>query len=338
MVMKQVLFAFYPLFVSWNNGIALLSAICKGHDIGTDLILLDTMDGFLEKIKSNNYDHICFSCVTLQDYEMSLPFMLAAAEIGYSVLLGGVYASKVKPKLSFARVCTGDGELLPMFINYGIEGVLNSYICSDIENLPLPDYDLFSGIPYNRELMWLPETTKYTPYSSSRGCPFSCPFCAIHYQKPKNQRIRYKVEDDLKYLISKYQPDVIALGDSLPPYWNKKWRESWGDVRHPFVTYIRADAKESELQWLHDRGMIGCFFGVEAGNEAYRNQVLGKHLYNKDILRTVGLLNEMGIHFMASYMQNTPNETWELQGETVSFAREIGGYSVFNIYKDIMMI
>jgi radical SAM superfamily enzyme YgiQ (UPF0313 family) len=332
--MKRVLFAFYPTFVDWNYGIALLSTLCKNQGIETDIILLSNVSVFLEKIEKGNYDHIGFSCVNLQDYKISLPFIVAAVKAGHSVLLGGVYASRMKTKLPGIKVCTGDGELLPLFINRGIDSAINLYICKDIGDLPLPDYDLFDGIPYNRELHWLPSDTKWLPYSSSRGCPFKCNFCTICYQQPQHQRIRYKVEEDLNILISKYSPDVLAFGDSLPPYYDERWRESWGNMSHPFVCYIRADIKESELIWLYDHGLAGCFFGVESGNEIYRNQVLGKNLYDKDIFRTVSLLKEMCTNFIASYIQGAPGETWEIKGETTKMAEAIGCHPVFYNYED----
>jgi len=335
---KKVLFAFYPLYVDFNHGIALLSAICRNHGIETDLILLSDMPAFMEKIENGGYDFIGFSCTTERDYNQSVPFMIEAANRGHKVLVGGVYIQRTRPRLKFAKVCTGDGEFLPLFINYGTEDVLDSYICEDLDALPLPDYDLFDGIPYNRELPWQAPGTKYLFYSSSRGCPHKCNFCTVKYQQSKHQRIRYKVGKDLFALLSQYSPDVIAWGDSLPPYYDEKWRDSWESMSFPFVSYLRADIKESELRWLHDRGMVGCFFGVESGNEVYRNQVLGKNLHDKDILRTVSVLNEMGVPFMAAYMRGTPEETWELQGETAKFMETIGGHPILYNYEDRALI
>ncbi len=333
--MKKILFCFVPLFVDWNHGIALLSAILKGHDTETDLILLDNMPDFLEKVDSGHYDYIGFSCTTVHDYTQALPYIAEAVNKGQKVLLGGVYIQRMKPKLKGVKVCTGDGELLPMFINYGTEDVLDGFICENLDNLPLPDYDLFTGIPYNREVSWLAPETTYLPYYSSRGCPFRCKFCEVHFQNPPYQRIRRKVGEDLSFLLQKYEPDVLVLGDALPPYYDEKWRESWGNVHHPFVTYLRADAKESELRWLKDHGLVGCFFGVESGNEVYRNQVLGKSLHDKDILRTVAVLNEMGVPFMAAYMRGTPDETWELQGETAKFMEDLGGNPIVYNYESL---
>jgi radical SAM superfamily enzyme YgiQ (UPF0313 family) len=271
----------------------------------------------------------------VHEYIKILPYINEAVKLGQSVLLGGVYIQRAQPKLNGVKVCTGDGELLPLFVNYGVEGVLNSYICNDLDSLPLPDYDLFSGIPYNRDVSWLPMNTKFLPYYSSRGCPFRCRFCEVHYQRPAYQRVRYKVAQDLETLIAKYEPNVLVLGDALPPYYDKRWRESWESISYPFVTYIRADATEDELRWLHDHGMIGCFFGVESGNEDYRNQVLGKNLHDRDILRTKAVLNEMEVPFMAAYMRGTPGETWELQGETAEFAEELGGYPIVYNYESL---
>ncbi|MFH0887056.1 MAG: radical SAM protein, partial [bacterium] len=169
----------------------------------------------------------------------------------------------------------------------------------------------------------------------SRGCPYRCSFCQVTMQ-PDVVRIRTKVDDDLTYLISNYNPGFIHFVDELIPYYDDKWRDSWGRFKHPFIAYIRADIPEKWLIWLKDRGLSGCFFGVESGNEDYRNKVLGKNLLDKDIIRTVALLKEMEIPFMASYMRGTPGESWEMQAQTMALSKILGGYPVFYQYEKII--
>ena len=52
------------------------------------------------------------------------------------------------------------------------------------------------------------------------------------------------------------------------------------------------------LDWLIDRGLIGCAFGVESGDERYRNDVLRKGLTDEALWRTVAALNAAGVWFM----------------------------------------
>lgn len=332
----KILFSFYPLFVNYNHGIALLSAICKQRGIDTELYMLDESMDFERYLQNSKPDMVGFSCVTEQDYLLSLPFIRIAKESGFLTMLGGVYPRRGLPLFNndIDGICRGDGEGLPDFLIDGNTQLFAAnMVWGDLNDLPLPDYELFKNIPYNRELPFL-TGAKLLPYSSSRGCPFKCSFCETRFQYPQ-VRIRTRVEEDLTYLVGKYNPDAIIFGDELLPYYDQGWKDSWENFSYPFVAYIRADIKEQDLRWLYDRGLSGCFFGVESGNENHRNNGLNKCLTDHDLWCTANLLREMQIPYMASYMQNTPGENWKLKAETMKMSKEIGGYPVFYQYTDL---
>ena len=332
----KILFCFYPLFVRWNQGIALLSATCKERGVETSLYLLENPDKFADYLMANPPDYLGFSCVTVHDYRLSLPFMAVAKESRVPTLLGGVYPRRGSPlDAPVDYICRGEAEWgLPDFLLTGNTRVFEEKrIFLDLNLLPIPDYDLFAGIPYNRRLPFWPEAT-ILPYSSSRGCPYRCFFCESALQPP-GVRIRTRVKEDLAFLTGKYRPDVICFSEELLPYYSRQWRESWEEFEYPFVSYIRADITEDQLIWLQAKGLRGCFFGVESGNEQYRNMVLGKQLSDKNLMRTVGLLREMQIPYVAFYIRGAPQETWKIQGETVWMSREIGGYPVFCRYENL---
>lgn len=332
----KVLFAFYPLFVEYNHGIALLSAICKQNGIDVDLCLLDNGNDFKNKLCScDRYDYIGFSCVTKSDYEKCVPFIKLAAAFNYPVMVGGVFAKSNREFVLGDYVCRGEAERLPEFIldsNMDIFRYLD--VCDDLNSLPLPDYDLFKDHPFDRQISFL-ECKKLLPYHSSRGCPFQCSFCLTKYQH-KHVRIRSKVAEDLGYLKERYNPDVFFINDELLPYYNLKWRESWNSFRHPFVAYIRADISEDELLWAIDRGMIGCAFGIESGDEDYRNKVLGKMLFDDEIHQTVDILKKHDVYYMPFYMSNTPGESFEIKKKTIEMAEKLGGIHCFWEYTPVI--
>ena len=299
MAVKKILFCFYPLFVHYNHGIALLSRLCKDRGIETSLYILDTVSKFRGHLNENEYDYIGFSCCVEKDFEASAPFIHAAKETGKPVLLGGVYIRRGKhgdspystaPFHSAGKlgqspplyVCRGEGETLPDFILNGDDRLFTEkLLCDDIGSLPLPDYGLFRNIPFDRKISFL-DGKKVLPYYSSRGCPFHCSFCEVQAQ-PRGVRIRERVEEDLSALARLYKPDIFFIGDELLPYYSEGWRRAWGDFHYPFTAYIRADISEMQLRWLHGRGLAGCAFGIESGDEKYRNEVLKKGLYDRDI-------------------------------------------------------
>lgn len=331
----KILFCFYPLFVRYNHGIALLSALCKERGIETDLYILDSEERFAEYLKKDNSAYVSFSCVTVHDYKKCLPFIHEAKRLGKTVLLGGVYVRGNRIIDATADyICRGEGETLPDFILNGDDRLFKEkMICKDINSLPLPDYELFKNIPYDRKIPMI-TTEKVLPYHTSRGCLYSCTFCEVHGQ-PKQVRIRRKVHEDLEHIVFTYKPDYIFFSDELMPYYDKAWRESWGSFKFPFIAYIRADISADILHWLYDRGMVGCLFGVESGDEKHRNNGLNKNLLDTDIFRTVNILKELGIYYQASFIIDTPKETFIMKARTYKMAREIGGFTYITPYENL---
>ena len=324
---------FYPLAVRYNAGLAQLAANLGARGIGTELCLLSSESAFLGRLVAWNSPMVCFSAVTHADYLKSLPFMKLAKDHGKTIMLGGTWASLKKPVPEYVDyVCRGDGDDLADFFQAGDDRIFRELVVTqDLNALPLPNYAMWEGIPFDRGL---PETQgKFClPYISSRGCPFPCTFCQIR-QQPAGMRIRMKVAEDLGQLTERYHPDHWFIGDALLPYHSQAWRDSWGDFRAPFFAYIRADITPEHLGWLIDRGMRGCAFGVESGDEDYRNRVLRKGLTDDEVWRTVNALEAAGVCYLPYFMSGTPGETMAIRTKTAQMARKMGGYAVTWAYE-----
>ena len=314
---------FVPAPVRYNAGLALLAAILKGRDVGVNLCLLTDAESFLSRLDAWTGAYAAFSAVTETDYRACVPFMQMARRVGKTVLLGGVWAGLGRPvDESVSLVCRGDGETLADFLLNGDDRLFRErMVCRDLNALPLPNYDLWAGIPFDRGLP-MTDGKRCLPYVSSRGCPYPCAFCQVR-QQPQGVRIRTRVGEDLTELTARYRPDLWFIGDALLPVWSEAWRESWGDYRHPFVAYIRADIMPEHLDWLIDRGLTGCAFGVESGDERYRNDVLRKGLTDEALWRTVAALNKAGVWFMPYFMAGTPGETAAIRTKTAKMARQM---------------
>lgn len=318
----KVLFCFYPLFVKYNHGIALLSKLCKDAGIQTDLYILDDVDRFGSYI-DGSFDVICFSIVSSMEYTKSIPFLKKARSVHRGkIYLGGPWAQLQRPVEYVDGVCRCEGETLPDFLLGGPDTLFgSSTVCYDLNELPLPDYDMFENIPFDRGIKQL-DGKKCLPYYSSRGCLHRCSFCQVRYQP--RYRVRTRAFEDLTYLTDKYSPDVLVIGDAQLPYVSTEWRDSWGNFRYPFVAYIRADIDREILLWLIDRGMEGCAFGIESGDEKYRNDVLRKDLTDDQVWRTIDLLRDNGVWFSAFFMQGTPGETFKIRKKTFDMIDLIG--------------
>jgi hypothetical protein len=329
----KILFVFYPGHVKFNHGVALLSSLCKKRGIDVSLHLLLHPDDFLKEV-SKRYDYVCFSITTSNDYRKVSPFMQVAVEYGHNVLVGGTWV-RFLDNTGEHRTCIGEGETLPDFILTGNGELFEGEIfCPDLNSLPLPDYDLFSGYPFERNYGTRVAGMKQLPYFSSRGCPFRCSFCIVNKQ-PYPLRIRTNVEEDLRRLAEQYKPDSIYFGDSLLPYYSGEWRRSWGDFRFPFFAMIRADVKPDHLEWLIDRGMHTCSFGIESGDETFRNKTLNKQLNDEDIYRTVGILKKHGIEYVPFYIVGAPGEKFTVTRDTIDMKDRVGGVPIVWDYQSI---
>lgn len=327
-MVKRVLFCFEARPLTYNHGVALLSALCRDSGILVDVLVISELNRFKSYLAGKHYDLVGFSCVALKDYQDCIPFIEASVAMGYTVALGGTYFRRnvvTQFDGSDVLICRGEGELLPQFILHGDRTIFDTrYLHSDLESLPLPELE--APMVYDGDIPDL-DPGKMVPYYSSRGCIGQCTFCEVRHQSGVI-RIRRRVEEDLTYLVGKYEPDMIFMGDELLPYYDDEWCDSWGHFHYPFYCYIRADISEERLLWLIDRGMVGCAFGVESGDEAYRNEVLGKNLMDRDVIRTSRILREHKRHFVHFYMTNTEKETFELKVKTDRFKDTLGGIPI----------
>lgn len=126
------------------------------------------------------------------------------------IVLGGIYATLCREHArnhsGADRIETGAGEKYILERVGEHTGYLVSPICdpSDLDAYPYPAYDLQKKI-------------SYVPLLTSKGCPFTCQYCASHFLNPKRMmRSPESVIDEIKYWYEKYKvADFIFYDDAL---------------------------------------------------------------------------------------------------------------------------
>ncbi len=329
--MKSCLFTYYPLFVDFSHAAALLKAICNKSGLDVGLTRLD--DTFSAKIKG--YDVISVSFVCDEDYKASLPYMQIAKDAGKEVIAGGVYARRGAKVEIADKVCRGEAE--GQIVRYLVDSdkrIFNEVgYSADISSLPLPDISQVKGHEFHRNMPWL-QGLKIIPYQTARGCIGKCSFCNCRLQ-PAGIRIKKTIRKDMCELNRIHRPDLFYLLDELPPYYLKEWRDQWEGSYYSFMSYIRADIKPEYLEWLIAHGLKVTAFGVESGDERYRNRVLKKNVTDMDIYRTVGILNRHNVICTAFYMVDGPGETDRMKKKTEEMTARLGVRSIVHPYQDI---
>lgn len=127
------------------------------------------------------------------------------------VILGGIYATLCHDHAVIAsgadRVMTGRGEkyLLSLVEEYVSFSVSPCFDPDDLNSYPYPAFDLQQKVIY-------------VPILSSRGCPFSCTYCASHLLNPKTMMRRdpLSVVEEIRYWHKRYGVnDFVFYDDAL---------------------------------------------------------------------------------------------------------------------------
>lgn len=164
----------------------------------------------------------------------------------------------------------------------------------DLDSLPYPDWELFYGPPNN--------DVSYAEFLASRGCPFSCAYCAEErlrnlYQKRK---IRFKSPEHLIEEICAFRERYPNLSfiffqdDNLNLY--KDWLTRFCDLYKkridiPFGCNLHYNLIDEEtVATLKTAGCFRIHVGVETGNENLRKNILNKNISNATIIKSSSLL------------------------------------------------
>jgi radical SAM superfamily enzyme YgiQ (UPF0313 family) len=225
----------------------------------------------------------------------------------------------------------GDGSDVPnlCFVKDG-ELVRNPVrpLVEDLDALPFHDWELYYRHPFLRT-----NPVKY--FFSGRGCPYNCSFCFNREYKeiyPNKQkyirkwsvaRVMAEIEDvrsryPMRFV--RFEDDVFTLKKSWLAEFLPRYRR---EIGLPFLCYLRAGESEETIAALKEAGCHTVLFGIETGDEARRNDLLGKGVTNDQIRDTARLLHKHRIHFFTTNMLGLPGETWETAMATLRLNQAI---------------
>jgi len=184
------------------------------------------------------------------------------------------------------------------------------------------------------------ERYKYGSISASRGCPYSCIYCAstgpfyVHcdtytVRKPKNVVLEMKEAAEKHNIrifdfvddVFTYNPDyVLALCLMMQ---EKKLNVQW-------TCSTRPDLITQELAVeMRRAGCIQTFFGVESGSEKVRKSI-GRDISDKNVKNAFNICKKAGLRTRASAMFGFPGETMKDMEDTIEFVRELKpAYAMF---------
>jgi len=321
----------------------------------------DMMADFRKKVQDFNPDIMLFSVV--EDTFLQTRAMLRAVEdLHIPHLLGGVFPTMAPEKAIAAPevnlIGPGEGEKTIVDVCEAIrtgsdtatlsgvwakqpDGTIKRNPIASLVNIndTLADFSLFDQSRFMRPMGG--RVFKMIPVESYRGCPYSCTYCNSPSQRTFSTEnglgnfMRRKtitvLRDELRHYMDRFQPDFFFfVDDSFLARPRKEifdFCDMYEEFKLPFYFNTRAENCDPEiLARLKDVNCYRMAFGIEAGNEQYRNKVLRRKITNQEIIKRFKWIADSGIAFSLNLIIGLPGETRDLVMDTVELARAIQGY------------
>ncbi|MDO8492710.1 MAG: radical SAM protein [bacterium] len=264
------------------------------------------------------------------------------------VILGGSFATFAPERaLSFPEidiVCIKEGEkpLLELCQrmekkqNYlNVQGLWLKRKSGFIVRNPLPepidldqnptDFDL--GL-FDSERLVRPmagKLYKMAPVETIRGCPYHCAFCNSRNTGARKKSMK-KVREELLYYRDQHSVEYMFFwADTFLAMSSREldeFCESYQDIRLPFWVQTRVETiTDWRLKKLKDVGLHRIAFGIENGNEKFRQDVIIKEFTNDHAVKALKITAAMEIPYNTNNMVGYPHETREIAMETIELNR-----------------
>ena len=205
-----------------------------------------------------------------------------------------------------------------------------------MEEQVLPDYSLFEESRFYRPMQG--KMRRMLPVTTIRGCPYSCAYCAaptqmkIHKEEVGKSFLRNSkissVYTEIKYLIKNYKPDSFYFWADTFLAWSAQefdeFCDMYAEFKLPFWIQTRPETvTEYRFKRLKEIGLLRVAFGIEHGNEKFREEVLSRKISNKKILEKLKIVTDLGIPISVNNIMGFPHETRELAFDTIELNRHI---------------
>jgi radical SAM superfamily enzyme YgiQ (UPF0313 family) len=197
----------------------------------------------------------------------------------------------------------------------------------DLDSLPLPSRHL---LPYEKYNLYMDVRNegrfKVANLITSRGCPFNCNFCAtpINWGRRVRMRTPENIISEIELVMEKYGAKYIWFFDDTFNA-NTKRVDEFCDlvIRKKLNIYwsceVRVDLlNKFVLEKMKESGLYFLSFGIEAGSERVRKEIINKNIDIDHVEKVVNWCNELGIISNVFFIFSHPTETWEEAQETIA--------------------
>lgn len=236
---------------------------------------------------------------------------------GERTLLEIVQAHTAKDFSQISGICYLKGKSIITTPKRIVEG--------SIDWLPLPARHLLDESDFIMSNRLARTGLRMTHIMLSRGCPFSCHFCAV-MQKRIQCRSGSNIRMELEHLKREYKIGGFAVVDDnfvVNKNMVKNVCKAIGDLDLRWSALSRVDTVDYELlEIMRNAGCIELKFGVESGSERML-RAMGKNISGNQIRKAITLASSVGIQVKIFLVHGFPGETLASTQETISLLKDI---------------
>ncbi|MGQ9556108.1 MAG: B12-binding domain-containing radical SAM protein, partial [Anaerolineae bacterium] len=321
------------------HGILLISALVKQHGHRVSLVIGSQEDPLQAALRLRP-DVVGYSVYTgTQRYYLEINRRIKA-RMNVISLFGGPHPTffpELIEQEGVDGICIGEGEYATLELLNALQAgqpyqrIRNWWFKLDGEIIRNPLRPLLTSVeldalPFaDRQLLYDAHPpsrhNRIRPFITGRGCPYNCSFCFNEaysrlysddgHKVPMRRRSVDNVLAEIKEVAGRYPLDFITFMDDtfiLHPQWLRQFEQHYpAAVGLPFWCQVRANlVNESVAALLKHSGCLSVSFGIEAGNDRLRNEILKRNMSREEIKRAARLLRLQGIAFSTNNMLGLP--------------------------------
>ena len=335
------------------------------EDLGVE-IKSDMLGDFRREVEDFNPDFMIYSVVE-DAFLQAVTLLKTIEDLAVPHLVGGVFPTNAPdrcmdfPQIDMIGLGEGERSIIevaeavrlqkPMHNILGTwfrdnDGAVHKNPKDPLVDLNAfsPDFSLFEESRFYRPMGG--RVFKMIPLESYRGCPYACTFCNSPAQRSFSKEndlsnfLRRKTIPNLRRELVEcmeiYEPTFFYfIDDSFLARPRKEifeFCDMYEEIGLPFWFNTRSENCDAEnLARLKEVGCYRISFGIECGNEEYRQKVLRRKITNSEMIERFKVVADSGIAFSLNLIIGMPGETRELIFDTVELIRSISGYDALTV-------